>query len=76
MFLVGSKQTSDQRVEASIKIIKYLKGLLGGLMGPQMSLCILFKKDGDSYTTLVKEGWVITFPCEHGEHKNPLEMVN
>ena len=76
MFLVESRQTSDQRVEASIKTIKYLKGPLGGLMGLQMSPCILCRKDGDSYATLVKEGRVINFPYEHGVHKNPLGMVN
>ena len=47
-----------------------------GFMSPQMSPCILCKKNGDSYATLAKEGWVINFPYKHGVHKYPLGMVN
>ena len=63
-------------MEASINTIKYLKGPLGGFMGPQMSPCILCGKGGDSYTTLAKEGQVINLSYEHGVHKYPLGMVN
>ena len=76
MFLVENRQTPDQRVEASIKTIKYLKSLLEGFMSPQMSPCILCKKDGDSYATLAKKGRVTNFSCDHGVHKYPLGIVN
>ena len=76
MFLVESLQTSGQRVEATIKTIKYLKGPLGGFMGSQMSPYILCRKDEDLYADLIKEGRVINFPCQHGIHKHLLGMVN
>ena len=77
MFLVESKLTSDQQVKASIKTITYLKGPLWGFMGPQMSPCILCKKDGDSYAILEK-GRVINFPHKHGVNKgypNELSII-
>ena len=63
-------------VEASIKTINYLKGPLRGFMGPQMSPCIICRKDGDLYAILIKEGPVINFHCERGVHKYPVGMVN
>ena len=69
-------QTSDQRVEASIKAIKYLKGPLWGFIGPQMSPYLICRNDGDLHATLAKEGQIINFPYEHGVHKYPLGMVN
>ena len=76
MFIVKSRLTSDQRVEASVKTIKYLKGPLGGSIGPQISPCILWRKDGDSEAILRKEGFVMSLPCEQGVQKYPLGMVN
>ncbi|KAM7517273.1 hypothetical protein LguiA_006856 [Lonicera macranthoides] len=69
MFLVESKLISDQRVEASIKTIKYLKGPLGGSIGPQISPCILWRKDGASEEILRYEGFVMNLPCEQGVQK-------
>ena len=66
MFLVESRQTFNQRVEASMKTIKYLRCPIGGFMGPQMSSSILCRKDGDSYAILAKEGRVINFLMNTG----------
>ena len=37
-----------------------------------MSPCILSKKTGDSYMTLVKGGLIINLPCEQATHKYSL----
>ena len=63
-FLIESKQACDHLVDASIKTIKYLNGSHDGFIGPQISLWILSKKDGDSTTIFEGNCLVINLPWE------------
>ena len=64
IFLVERRQTWDQWVDASIKIIKQRKGPLGGWIGQQISPWICSRKAGDSHSTLLNDGLIINLLCE------------
>ena len=62
---VDNRQTWDHLQDTSTKTIKYLNSPLAGCIGPQISPWIFCKKVRDSRSTLVMDGRVMRFPCDH-----------
>ena len=68
-FLVDSKQTCDNLVDASINTIKYLNWPPGGCIGSQISHWIFSKKASDSIAIFEGDDLVISLPWEQALHR-------
>jgi hypothetical protein len=73
---VESKHTWDHLVDASIKTMKYLKWLLNGCMGSQISPWMCLRNLNDSTWILSGECHKISFLIAHEVHTKLLDFKN
>lgn len=62
---VDSNDSCSHLVDESIITRKYLKGPLGGSIGPQISALICSRNCGIENIVFGIDGRVVSFPCEH-----------
>ena len=61
---VDNRKTWDHLQDGSTSTIKYRNGPLDRCIRPQISPWILCKNAGDSKSTLLSDGFIMSFPCE------------
>jgi hypothetical protein len=73
---VDSRHTCDYRVDASIRIMKYLNGLDNSCIGPQIYPLILSRNLSGSTLILRGDGLTINFPVAQAVHIKSKDLGN